>query len=29
MDEKRDGMAVLVPKDWETLQEELHRMLYG
>lgn len=29
LDEKRDGMAVLVPKDWETLQEELHRMLYG
>lgn len=29
LDEKRDGMAVLVPKDWETLREELHRMLYG
>ena len=29
LDEKRDGMAVLVPKDWEQLREELHRTLYG
>lgn len=29
LDEKRDGMAVLVPKDWEQLRENLHRTLYG
>lgn len=29
LDEKPNGMSVLVPKDWAKLRENLHRTLYG